>query len=99
MLRRGVPRQGPDPAQPRGHGRLPGGRFRRRREAAFGRDTFGRTCGHERNNLGLVLLLAAKPCEAAGEFDQALALVERKLGRDNSLFRRIEGNLGRVHCP
>jgi len=51
-----------------------------------------------RNNLGLVLLLAAKPCEAASEFDRALALVEGKLGRDNSLFKRIEGNLSRLHC-
>jgi hypothetical protein len=51
-----------------------------------------------RNNLGLVLLLAKKPCEAAGEFGRALTLVEDKLGRDNSLFKRIEGNLSRIHC-
>ena len=49
-----------------------------------------------RNNLGLVHLLAAKPTEAAKEFNQALALVEGRLGRDNSLFKRIEGNLNRA---
>lgn len=51
-----------------------------------------------RNNLGLVLVLASRPCEAVSEFGHALSLVEAKLGRDNSLFRRIEGNLSRVHC-
>jgi hypothetical protein len=49
-----------------------------------------------RNNLGLVHLLAARPCEAASEFGQALALVENKLGRDNSLFKRIENNLSQA---
>lgn len=46
-----------------------------------------------RNNLGLVHLLAERPREAASEFCQAMTLVEGKLGRDNSLYRRIEGNL------
>lgn len=46
-----------------------------------------------RNNLGLVHLLAERPLEAASEFCQAMHLVEGKLGRDNSLYRRIEGNL------
>ena len=49
-----------------------------------------------RNNLGLVHLLAAQPAEAAREFSQALALVEGRLGRDNSLFKRIEGNLSQA---
>jgi len=49
-----------------------------------------------RNNLGLVFLLANRPGDAAGEFGQALALVEGKLGRDNKLFRRIEDNLSRA---
>lgn len=49
-----------------------------------------------RNNLGLVHLLADRPGEAAREFCQALTLVEGKLGRDNSLYRRIEGNLGQT---
>lgn len=51
-----------------------------------------------RNNLGLVHLLAVRPCEAASEFGQALALVEKKLGRDNSLFKRIENNLSQASC-
>jgi len=49
-----------------------------------------------RNNLGLVHLLASRPDAAAQEFGQALALVEGKLGRENTLYRRIEGNLSRV---
>lgn len=49
-----------------------------------------------RNNLGLVHLLAARPSEAASEFGQALVLVENKLGRDNSLFKRIENNLSQA---
>jgi len=51
-----------------------------------------------RNNLGLVLLLASRPGEAAREFGQALVLVEGKLGRDNSLFKRIENNLSQATC-
>lgn len=51
-----------------------------------------------RNNLGLVFLLASRPCEAASEFGQALVLVEGKLGRDNSLFKRIENNLSQATC-
>jgi len=49
-----------------------------------------------RNNLGLVHLLAERHAEAAGQFWQALELVEGKLGRDNTLFKRIEGNLLRA---
>jgi len=49
-----------------------------------------------RNNLGLVHLLASRPDAAAQEFGQALELVEGKLGRENTLYRRIEGNLSRV---
>ncbi|GFK96054.1 hypothetical protein NNJEOMEG_03928 [Fundidesulfovibrio magnetotacticus] len=49
-----------------------------------------------RNNLGLVHLLAGRPLDASGQFWQALELVEGKLGRDNPLFRRIEGNLLRA---
>ncbi|MFP5222541.1 MAG: tetratricopeptide repeat protein [Acidobacteriota bacterium] len=49
-----------------------------------------------RNNLGLVHLLASKPDAAAQEFGQALALVEDKLGKENTLYRRIEGNLSRA---
>jgi hypothetical protein len=49
-----------------------------------------------RNNLGLVHLLASRPDAAAQEFGQALALVEGKLGKENTLYRRIEGNLSRV---
>lgn len=49
-----------------------------------------------RNNLGLVHLLADRPAEAAGQFWQALELVENRLGRDNTLFKRIEGNLLRA---
>jgi len=49
-----------------------------------------------RNNLGLVFLLADQPEDAAREFGQALALVEEKLGRDNKLYQRIEGNLARA---
>ncbi|MFZ5426886.1 MAG: tetratricopeptide repeat protein [Thermodesulfobacteriota bacterium] len=51
-----------------------------------------------RNNLGLVHLLAARPCDAAVEFGQALDLVEGKLGRENPLFRRIAGNLKQARC-
>jgi len=49
-----------------------------------------------RNNLGLVHLLAARPGDAAREFSEALRLVEGKLGRENPLFRRIEGNLNQA---
>ena len=49
-----------------------------------------------RNNLGLVHLLASRPDAAAKEFGAALALVEGKLGKENPLYRRIEGNLNQV---
>lgn len=51
-----------------------------------------------RNNLGLVHLLAERRDEAAGEFGRALELVEGKLGRENPLFRKIEGNLNQALC-
>jgi len=51
-----------------------------------------------RNNLGLVHLMAARPCDAAVEFGQALELVEDKLGRENPLFKRIAGNLSQARC-
>jgi tetratricopeptide (TPR) repeat protein len=49
-----------------------------------------------RNNLGLVRLLSERPDEAAREFSRALQLVEGKIGRDNALHARIEGNLGKA---
>lgn len=51
-----------------------------------------------RNNLGLVHLLAKRQGDAAEEFGRALALVEGKLGRENPLFRKIEGNLAQALC-
>ncbi len=49
-----------------------------------------------RNNLGLVHLLADSPREAAREFGEALTLVEDKLGRDNPLYKKIQGNLDKA---
>ncbi len=44
-----------------------------------------------RNNLGLVFTLMQRPQDADREFGEALRLVDSKLGRENSLYRRIEG--------
>ena len=43
-----------------------------------------------RNNLGLVFILMHRLEEAAEQFDRALELVDSRLGRENSLYKRIE---------
>lgn len=48
------------------------------------------------NNLGLVRLLSERPEEAVRVFGRALTLVEGKIGRDNPLHARIEGNLSKA---
>ncbi|WP_243438389.1 tetratricopeptide repeat protein [Fundidesulfovibrio soli] len=51
-----------------------------------------------RNNLGLVHLLASRPDEARREFGAALDLVAGKLGRENQLYKKIEGNMSRTQA-
>ena len=49
-----------------------------------------------RNNLGLVLTLMRRTGEADREFGEALRLVDTRLGRENPLYRRIEGQRAQV---
>ena len=51
-----------------------------------------------RNNLGLVLLLDSRLEDARREFGLALGLVENKLGRENKLYKTIEGNFRRAQA-
>lgn len=44
-----------------------------------------------RNNLGLVFTLMRRTQDADQEFDAALGLVDSRLGRENALYRHIEG--------
>ncbi len=52
-----------------------------------------------RNNLGLVFCVSGQPREAESHLRLALAQVERRVGRDNTLYARIERNLEAVAAP